>query len=461
MHVNGYVPIRPKMPHCRTATPRYTEGIKHLTDTSPRALALHVYVCTFHRGYFQTELERTFAAHPELTSQERGTIFDLCMGTARWDFLLQKRINARLPKPERLPPEVHIALRLAAYELIVRERSPHGVIHSWVDIVKQLAKQFGNVANAVLRNLDTSAFTLSDPPPTTVDEQIAAHGYPAYIIKSFRRALTDPDLVNRAVTGMRTPAPTWVSVYSPTDEAAVREEFPVIERLPASGYPASLTVSVTEHLTRSHAFANGHLQPQNPASLELVRLVQSPAHHVLDLASGRGIKAAGFHRGGMPVTAVEIDDGQFAEAERLFARLGVNVTHIQADATRPIPGVTGQFPRVVLDAPCTGTGTLRSHPEIMFRLQKAHLLELVRIQEALLNNAASYVEPGGQLWYAVCSLTDEEGEAQAEQFVRNHPDFTPIAFTPSIAHMRREIGAYTVPEHGMDGFYYAGFERRS
>lgn len=435
--------------------------IKNLTDTSPRALALQVYAQVFRRGFFQTELELLYANHPSLSARERGTIFDLCMGTARWDFKLHQRVNALLPKPERLPYEVHIALRIAAYELIVRERSPHGVIHSWVEIIKQINNKLGNVGNAVLRNLDTTSFTSPDSAPETVNEQIAVHGYPAYLVKSFRRALGDASAVNRALNGMRTPAPTWVSVYSPENEAAVHAEFTVSERIPQSSYPASLAITTTEHLTQSTAFTTGHLQPQNPASLELVRLAALPSGRLLDLASGRGIKAAGFYRQGMEVTAVEIDDGQFTEAERLFARLSVHATHLQADATQPIAGIQQQFPRVVVDAPCTGTGTLRSHPEIMFRLRREHLQDLANVQFALLKNAATYVTHGGQLWYAVCSLTEEEGEAQAERFLQEHQQFTPISFTPAIPHVRRNIGVYTVPEHGMDGFYYACFQRET
>lgn len=433
--------------------------IKHLTDTSPRALALTVYARTLRHGFFQTELERVYHEHPGSIARERGTVFDLCMGTARWDFKLRQRVEALLTKPERLPVEIHAALRIAAYELIVKERSPHGVIHSWVELIKQLEPRLGNLANAVLRKLDTAPLALSDEPPLSVDAQIKGHGYPAYLVKSFQRALGNPALVNHAISGMRTPAPTWVSVYSPDGEAAVGEEFAVSTRLPATGYPASLAITTTEHLAEAATFRAGDLQPQNPASLELVRLAALPGERVLDLASGRGIKAAGLQRQGMDVTAVEIDDGQFAEAERLFARLNVAATHIQADATLPIPGVAGQFARVVVDAPCTGTGTLRSHPEIMFRLEKAHIVELAEVQHALLQNAATYVAPGGQLWYAVCSLTEEEGEAQAARFLAEHPRFTPVPFTPSVPHVRRDIGAYTIPEDGMDGFYYAGFVR--
>lgn len=425
------------------------------------ALAIYENVA-LHGQYIQPAVQQLLAQRPHFTAQERALVYDLCFGTARHDFLLAKRVAACLPKPERLPLRSRLALRLAAYELIVKRRSRYGVTNAWVEIVKEHYPRLASVVNGVLRNISTEPLPNDPHKYDTTEAQIQALGLPAFLIKSMNRALGDTTLVNRAIFGMRTPGPTWLTVFEHAGEAATCEELTVTERLPAAGYPASLAVRLQSHVEHTAVFADGHVQPQNPSSLELVRLATLPGGTLLDIASGHGIKAAGFARGGMSVFAAEVDEIRSKAGAQNTKRLHAEVTHIVADATKPVTRLGDmQFDRVVVDAPCSGSGTLRGNPEILFRFRREHVNALRHVQGMMLRMAAPHVRVGGELWYAVCSLTEEEGEGSIAEFLAEHDAFTAAPITPSLPSVAREHGVYILPEDGRDGFYYARLVRQN
>ena len=426
-----------------------------------RKLALEVYTRVIHGEYVQPTVLKVLAANPDLTAAERGVVYDLCFGTARHDFLLAQRVNARLDTPGRLPLQLILALRIAAYELVIKQGAAYGVINAWVEIVKEQFPRLVSLANGVLRRIEREPFQTNPQAYTTIEEQIQGLGLPAFLVKSLNRALGSTERVNRAVIGMRSPAPTWVTVYDEAGEQATCAELPVTRRLPQTGYPASLAVQLRSHLEHTEVFTAGHVQPQNPSSLELIRLAALPGGRLLDIASGHGIKAAGFAKLGMSVVAVETEPGRSAAGEANTRRLHTTVTHVVADATKTLPREDGErFDRVVVDAPCSGTGTLRSNPEILFRLQRKHVLALTQLQARMLKKAASAVKPGGQLWYSVCSLTYEEGDQMMGEFLAEHEEFTTQPVHLSLPGVTGTHGVYVLPEDGRDGFYFACLARQ-
>jgi 16S rRNA (cytosine967-C5)-methyltransferase len=110
--------------------------------------------------------------------------------------------------------------------------------------------------------------------------------------------------------------------------------------------------------------------------------------------------------------------------------------------------------KVLLDAPCTGTGTFRAHPELRYRLEEGDPARMAALQLQLLETAAQATEEGGILVYAVCSLTEEEGEGVARAFLERHPEFRPEPFSSPLPVLRQGLGVYVSPEGGLDGFYY-------
>ena len=215
-------------------------------------------------------------------------------------------------------------------------------------------------------------------------------------------------------------------------------------------------------------YAEGAWWVQDAAAALPARLFRAPAGaRILDLCAAPGGKTLQLAAAGAAVTALDISPERLALLEANLARTGLAAELVAADgrsfaADRPFDGV-------LIDAPCSSTGTLRRHPDIARTKGPADLARLVPLQEALLANGAGLVRPGGTLIYAVCSLAPAEGEGRIEAFLATHPDFAPDPVAPAelggLAELVAEAGALrTFPFHlgdrgGMDGFYAVRLRR--
>ena len=185
---------------------------------------------------------------------------------------------------------------------------------------------------------------------------------------------------------------------------------------------------------------------------------------VLDLCAAPGGKTAQLAAAGAHVTAVDRAPERLEAARANFARLGLDAEWIEADAADWHPD--SPFPAVLLDAPCSATGTIRRHPDILHRRAGRRLDRLTALQDRLLASAARATAPGGRLVYACCSLEPEEGPERIAAFLAGRPDFAlePVAF-PALPDTATPDGALrTLPsmlpeQGGMDGFYAARLVR--
>ena len=154
-------------------------------------------------------------------------------------------------------------------------------------------------------------------------------------------------------------------------------------------------------------------------------------------------------------------------AVRRLRRAGVNNVerHLVVPGDKWAKRRAGAFDRVLVDAPCTGTGTWRRNPDARHRLSEQDLLELTRKQSTILDTAQALVRSGGRLVYATCSLLQEENEGQVSEFLRRHPEFVlvPLAQTWPLESPspEGEMLALTPARHGTDGFFAAVLERRA
>ena len=178
---------------------------------------------------------------------------------------------------------------------------------------------------------------------------------------------------------------------------------------------------------------------------------------VLDLASGNGVKAAQLASGGADVVSAELDPQKVKRAKLNLKRLGLSAQHHVQDLTKK----TGLEPaqKVLLDAPCSGTGTLRGHPEIKLRLEPKDVLELAALQSKLLETAADLCLPGATLLYAVCALTSQESVGCINTFLNTHKDFEVEPFEPPVPHLSTAQGSFILPTAGLDGFFISKLKR--
>jgi 16S rRNA (cytosine967-C5)-methyltransferase len=209
---------------------------------------------------------------------------------------------------------------------------------------------------------------------------------------------------------------------------------------------------------------------QSEASQIIARmLAPAPVATVVDCSAAPGGKATHLaelvgERG--RVIALDLNLAGLRNTRGVAERLGhTNLFFARADVAKAAALRPASFDYVLLDAPCTGTGTLRQHPEIRWRLKPGDPSRMAALQLAMLRNAAALLRPGGAIVYSVCSLMPEEGAAVVADFLAENPQYQIDAHPPAhqqIADLLREDGTLlTRPDHsGLDGFFAARILRR-
>jgi 16S rRNA (cytosine967-C5)-methyltransferase len=252
---------------------------------------------------------------------------------------------------------------------------------------------------------------------------------------------------------------------------ALRQAFPDLEVTPTALAPEGLVLGGLADPGRTEAGEQGRLIVQDEGS-QLVShlLAPRPGERVLDLCAGRGGKTlhlAALLGSAAGLVAVDRFPDKLAGLLARARRGGCpEVRTVAADLTLPAPEVDalGPFDAVLLDAPCSGLGVLRRHPEAKWRIAGAELGDLVALQSALLDRAAGWVRPGGRLVYAVCTFTAEEGEGQVAAFLARRPDFTRAPLPASGPVPFADLGEGGLVRlwphrHGCDGFTLASLHR--
>jgi 16S rRNA (cytosine967-C5)-methyltransferase len=228
-----------------------------------------------------------------------------------------------------------------------------------------------------------------------------------------------------------------------------------IEATPTPLSPWGLRVEGRRPVTTSAAFRDGMVEIQDEGSQLVAALVDArPGMRVADFCAGAGGKTLALamtmqNRG--HIVACDVSAARLDNAVRRLRRAGVhNVErHLLEPGDKWLKRHGGTFDRVLVDAPCTGTGTWRRNPDARLRLTEADLAELLPRQAAILDRAAPLIRNGGRLVYATCSMLAEENEDQVTAFVTRYPDFALVdglTLTPG--------------RHGTDGFFAAALERR-
>lgn len=384
-----------------------------------------------------------------LPGEERSLVTDLTYGVLRRLPQVDHLLSPHLQAPGKLPPRVRSALRLGAFELAFRGTPPYAAVSAWVEVVKGESKRLAGLVNAVLRRVEP----LSESAPRAVRAALDE-----WLLVEFERALGEA-AAWEAAQGMLVPSPLWLTALRPEAAQQLSEQGAQVERYPDDGAPVpySLKVRSPVPLAQLRAFREGAVQPQNPSSLQAALLLGAGAGDtVYDLASGRGAKSAVLAAMGSEVVAFELSEARARAAERNLERLGLSVAHRQADL-REVPEAE-RAPFVLLDAPCSGSGTLRGNPEIKLRLTEPDVAAAAELQRQLLATAAELVAPGGVLVYAVCSLTRQEGAEVVATTLSELPQFREEEVElrlPSVAPAGGGPGRYVLPLEGLDGFYLA------
>jgi 16S rRNA (cytosine967-C5)-methyltransferase len=340
------------------------------------------------------------------------------------------------------PPEVRQVLRIGAAELLLLATPPHAAVASCVDLVP---RPFAGLVNAVLRKVGAEgAAALEDLDGERLDT-------PGWLWTAWHKAYgADVRAIARA---HRLPAPLDLSLKPGTALPEGATLLPTgTVRLPAG-----------TRITELPAFIEGAAWAQDAAAALPARLLAARAgERVADLCAAPGGKTAQLAAAGAEVVAVERDPTRILRLRENLARLGLDARVVQGDATEWDPG--HRFDAVLLDAPCSATGTIRRHPDVPYLKRPTDIPTLAGLQRPMLTHAAALLAPGGRLVFATCSLQPEEGEAQA---ANPPPGLLPDPIRPE--EVPGLEGAITPQgwlrtrpdlwdaEGGMDGFFIARF----
>ncbi|HEU6451390.1 MAG TPA: 16S rRNA (cytosine(967)-C(5))-methyltransferase RsmB, partial [Gemmatimonadaceae bacterium] len=405
--------------------------------------------------------ERTLA----LDARDRRWLQELVYGMLRHrsviDAYLDERVRGGLV---RLDPDLMDLLRIGVYQLLYMGSVPaYAAIAQTVELVKRRhGIGASRLANAVLRRVDRERDTLTIPKSgDPVDALALRYSHPRWLVARWV-ARWGADETERLLAINNSEAPTVLRPYGIVREqleATLESAGAHVEEVPL--VPDSIQLGSGVSLTELGAYRKGLFFVQDPGATLVTRYGAIPAGAtVADLCAAPGGKTLELSRDAGMVVASDRSEGRIRwvaeNVRRLEAR---NVFAMVADARHP---AVRPMDAVLLDVPCTGTGTFRRHPDARWRLRISDIAVMAALQRSILRAAADVVKPGGLLVYSTCSLEPEENDAQIESFLAERNDWRlePPA-EGAVSQAVLDAGRLRVlpQRHGVDGAFAARLRR--
>ncbi len=442
-----------------------TERKKQTAGAKPnaRAIALDALLRVEQDGAFLDRVLPAMFERYDLSNEDRGLAMEIATGVLRrrrWlDRCLAPHAKGGLKK---LDPIVLLILRIGAYQIVCLDRiPPHAAVSTSVDLAKHRRRFAAGLVNAVLRRV-----TEQKKPEDPTDSALAEYAsVPEWLAGEVQRTLVGQSLDRQK------------EVFPANDSANARQI------LVALAEPAHPTLRVLENrLSRDQlaqqltdrganfvrceysqvgvslmragevsglpGFGSGFIAQDEAAQLvcELARGEKSPSLDGCAAPGGKTIALASL--GHSPITAVDVHEGRVQLLQRSLESAAVSGTVVQASMEAP-PFSAESFATVLIDVPCTGSGTLKRHPELRWHLMPEDVERLATVQRSILKASAPLVKIGGCLIYAVCSFIPREGHEQIAAFLAEHHDFELESWLHTANRM-----------HVMDGFFAAKLRRK-
>ncbi|PYQ06441.1 MAG: hypothetical protein DMF82_06260 [Acidobacteria bacterium] len=393
-----------------------------------------------------------------LSPRDRAFLHELVLGTLRRRGALDFACARLLEGPfSRLEAPVKATLRLGAYQLLHMRVPPRAAVSESVALAREAAPRASGLVNAVLRRLSREG------PPPFPDPQADPPGWltsegslPRWLATRWLERLGPATAVARARAFLDPPRPAFRFNPRVTDAQ---------ERARAAGLalrPLTVPGAWTADGRTTALAADTVIYLQDEGS-QMVAHLAAEGRRVLDACAAPGGKStlvADLLGNGNDVIAAEASLPRLARMAALVARWGAtNARLVGADALRP--PFTALFDSVLLDAPCTGLGTLARHPDIRWRTRESDILRHAERQRAMLESVSSLVRPGGRLVYSVCSGEPEEGERVVTAFRQKHLEFGPAPLSDWAMSFQERDYAGTRPERDGGDAFFAAVLRRS
>ena len=484
--VGGLNQRRTRKGRGRPAPKPVDEAEKNSAPTLTRLLATRVLERVERsQAYADIALHHALSRSP-LSGVDRALTTELVYGTLRWrgrlDYFLSQMLNQELAT---LDPLLATILRLGAYQLLFSDRIPASAA---VDQAVRCTRAVGNtratgLVNAVLRRLSREWQTIV--PPRLEDDPIAhlvhALSMPEWMAKrlldiygaegaaAFARACNQPPQITVRANRTRIDRDTLLKTLQETAPKARAGQYA----------PDAIQLGHIGDLGRDPAFRQGLYSVQDEASQLVIEMLDpQPGEFILDTCAAPGSKTTGIGErmeGRGSVLGLDRNAQRLKLLEQTIRRLELSGIHtLKRDATLPltdlkIPGREDnqdlpRFDRILVDAPCSGLGSLRRNPDARWRVREADPGRLAEVQQALLIRAAAVLRRGGTLVYSTCTILPEENEDQVSRFLEQNPNFRQLPASELPVGLASVVDAkgslrLTPHEHGTDGFFAARLER--
>jgi len=448
--------------------------------TNARRLAYQVLLNLEKQASYPDRLMRAaLQRHPQLKPEERALFTELVNGVLRWQGTLDWHIDQlSTVKPHKIASSVRLLLRLALYQILNLDRIPdHAAVNETVRIARTShPPHVAGFINAILREAIRREGRWPWPSPEREPDAFltATTSHPRWFVQRCLKEFGFEE-TTALCQANNTIAPLVLRVNCPKVSLSqllgrLREVGVRAEPSPRLASAVRL-VGPRQDLGGLPGYQEGWFQVQDEASQAVSLIVDPrPGERILDLCAGFGGKTT--HLGMLMantgrIIAVDQSSWKLHELSQNAHRQGLStVTTVVADVRELSPAKLGQFDRVLLDAPCSGFGTLRRKPDIKWRRHPKDPYRFSQQQRELLERASLFVREGGILVYATCTIFSEEDEWVAEDFGKSHRDFDLEAVGDSLPTTCRDM----VPakcfkswphRHGVDGFFAARWRRVS
>jgi 16S rRNA (cytosine967-C5)-methyltransferase len=439
--------------------------------TQARLMAFNILRRVEEEGAYASVLLATIG--DKMRAEDRALCYELVLGVLRRQLWLDSLIEHYAGRrAESLDAPVRQTLRLGLYQLRFLSRIPaSAIVNESVKIV-YLARlrSAAPFVNAVLRRATREPDY--DPAANITDEvaRLAVEtSHPAWLIKRWTEAFGLDETAAFARANNETPPVAFRVNGVRASEQDVLEELRAAggRIVPSRIAPEAWRIEGAGASLREQARA-GKVYLQDEASQLVAHvLAAQPGERVLDVCAAPGSKTthiATMTPGISMIVAGDLYEHRLRVVVEAGARQGIKRLRVVAhDAETALPFDAGSFERVLVDAPCTGTGTLRRNPEIRTRITARDISALSESQQSILSNAALMLRRGGRLVYSTCSVEREENEDVVSRFLAENTDFRPSPLSVPASLQTDDNAAARIWPHrdGADGFFIAAFEHRT
>jgi len=388
----------------------------------------------------------------------------ICLGTLRWYTQLEFILSLLLDKPLQCKHrDIHFLLLTALFQLSKTDIARHGIVSEAVNIVYTMRKKWAKgLVNGVLRSYLRQADSLK----MKIDKDpVAASSHPVWLLQIIQTSWPEHWRDITEENNKQAPMSLRINV-----QRSSRKEY--LDRLKTSGIhaqssgisPSGITLEAPCQIEKLPGFDDGLVSVQDIAPQLAANLLDlKDGQQVLDACAAPGGKTAHIAEasdGKVKLTAVELDPQRLLRIKQNMMRLGHKVDVKQGNASKPETWWPGQeYDRILLDAPCSGSGVIRRHPDIKLLRRAADIEQLALQQLQLLRALWPILKEGGKLLYATCSILPQENENVIDCFLLQEDHAKDLRIDVNYGHSRQH-GIQILPgEHQMDGFFYACLQK--